>query len=139
MKPSGDRLLNDPIASFAGRIRRTVIAIGRLIRGPLRRLSILASKRLQRAAQSRRLQSLGAHMLADIGLPRRDAESDIRLGWPSGAVWSDHYHPLSYDLYFHARRERTETAGHALKSAFAKAVRHVRRRSRRRDGNRHCR
>jgi len=131
MKPSGNHLLDDAIASVEGRIRRAAIETGRLIRGPLQRLSGLVSKRVERAAQSRRLQSFDDHMLADIGLSRREAER-----WPSGAASGDHRPPLSHDLYFQARRERAEMAGRALKSALAAAARYVRHRSRTRDGTR---
>jgi uncharacterized protein YjiS (DUF1127 family) len=136
MKPSSSRLLNDPVASIESPIRRAVGDIGRLVGGPLKRLSVYVWQRLERAAQHRSLQSLDDNMLKDIGVSRCDVEREIRFGG-HGETRTDNPHRLfSHDLYF---RARTQAMSDALESVFANASRYVRRRSRMRDDDRHSR
>jgi uncharacterized protein YjiS (DUF1127 family) len=124
MKPSDNRLLNDPIASIENPIRRAAIDICRLIGGPFQHLSVVVSKRLEQVAQRRHLQSLDDHMLKDIGISRCDVEREIRLG------------SLSHELYFRARQARAKAMADALGRIFANASRQIRRWSQMRDGNR---
>jgi len=53
---------------------RAASDIDGLVRGPIQRLADLASTWLQRHAERRSLQSLGDHMLKDMGVSRRDVE-----------------------------------------------------------------
>jgi uncharacterized protein YjiS (DUF1127 family) len=139
MKPSSSRLLNDPVASIESPIRWAAVDVGRLVRGPLKRLSVYVWKRLERAAQHRSLQSLDDNMLKDIGVSRCDVEREIRFGG-HGETRTDNPHRLfSHDLYFRARHARTQAMSDALESVFANASRYVRRRSRIRDDDRHPR
>lgn len=60
--------------------QRAAVDIDGLAGGPLRRFAIYMSKRRQRAAEHRSLQSLDDHMLKDIGISRCDVEREIRGG-----------------------------------------------------------
>jgi len=60
---------------------RAAIDMDGLVGGPIRRLAIFISKRLERRAEHRRLQSLDDHMLKDIGVSRCDVEREVRTGW----------------------------------------------------------
>ena len=51
---------------------RAAVDIDGLIGGPIQRLADFASKWLKRHAERRRLQSLGDHMLKDMGVSRRN-------------------------------------------------------------------
>ena len=66
---------------------KAAVDIAGLVRGPIQRLADVASKRLKRHAERRRLQSLGDHMLKDMGVSRRDVEREFRdLGMHRGHV-----------------------------------------------------
>jgi uncharacterized protein YjiS (DUF1127 family) len=60
---------------------RAAIDMDGLVGGPIRRLAIFISKRMERGAERRRLQSLDDHMLKDIGVSRCDVEREVRTGW----------------------------------------------------------
>jgi len=61
---------------------RAAIKMDGLVGGPIRRLAISISKRLERGAERRRLQSLGDHMLKDMGVSRRDvAARRLNIAW----------------------------------------------------------
>jgi uncharacterized protein YjiS (DUF1127 family) len=124
MKPSANRLLNDPVASVESRISRLAIGVGRVAHGPLQRLLGRALQRLKQQAQARRLQSLDDHMLRDIGLSPRD------VGWCRVGTAGDPQWQPSYELYFRARETRAKAMGDVLKWILANAWRQVRRRAR---------
>ncbi len=66
---------------------RAAIDRGGLVGGPIQRFANLASEWLKRQAERRRLQSLGDHMLNDMGVSRRDIERAFRdLGMHRGHV-----------------------------------------------------
>jgi uncharacterized protein YjiS (DUF1127 family) len=66
---------------------KAAVDIGGLVRGPIQRLADFASRWLKRHAERRSLQSLGDHMLNDIGVSRRDVEREFRdLGMHRGHV-----------------------------------------------------
>ena len=129
MKPSDNRLLNDPIGSIENPMWRAALEIGRLIGRPFRRFSVFVWKRLERAAQHRSLQSLDDNMLKDIGVSRCDVEREIRFGG-HGETWTDDPHRLfSHDLYFRARQARGQALNDALEWVFGSASSQSRRRS----------
>ena len=136
MKPSDNRLLNDPIENP---LRRAALDIGRLVGRPLLRLSVFVWKRLELAAQHRSLQSLDDNMLKDIGVSRCDVEREIRFGGHGETMTDDPHRLFSHDLYFRARQARVEAVSDTLGRAFASASRHARRRSETSDGDRHSR
>ena len=133
MKPSDNRLLNDPMASIENPMRRAALAIGRLIGRPVRRLSAFVWKRLERAAQHRSLQSLDDNTLKDSGVSRCDVEREIRFGGHGERRADDPHRLFSHDLYFHARQARAQAMSDAVEWVFANASRHARRRSQTRD------
>lgn len=135
MKPSDNRLLNDPMASIEKPLRRATIDIYRFVGRALKRLSVLVATRLELAAQRRSLQSLDDNMLKDVGLSRCDVEREIRFGGYGGTMADDPHRPLSHELYFHAREARGKAVSDALGWVFANASR----RAWRRDGDRHSR
>ena len=135
MKPSDNRLLNDPMASIEKPLRRATIDIYRLVGRALKRLSVLVATRLELAAQRRSLQSLDDNMLKDVGISRCDVEREIRFGGYSETMADDPHRPLSHELYFHARQARMEAVSGMLGRAFANASRRVWRRG----GDRHPR
>ena len=133
MKPSDNRLLNDPIASIENPLRRAAIDIGRLVGRSLRHLSVFVWKRLELAAQHRRLQSLDDNMLKDIGVSRCDVEREIRFGGHGETMTDDPHRLFSHDLYFHARQARAQAMSDAVEWVFAKASGRTRHRSQTRD------
>ena len=132
MKPSDNRLLNDPMASIEKPLWRATIDIYRLVGRAFKRLSVLVAARLELAAQRRSLQSLDDNMLKDVGISRCDVEREIRFGGYGGTMADDPHRPLSHELYFHAREARGKAVSGALGSVFANASR----RAWRRDGDR---
>ncbi len=60
---------------------RAAIDMDGLVEGPIQRLAIFISKWLEQGAERRRLQSLGDHMLKDMGVSRCDVEREARTGW----------------------------------------------------------
>ena len=139
MKPSDNRLLNDPIASIENPLRRAMLEAGRLIGRSFQRLSVFVWKRLERAAEHRSLQGLDDNMLKDIGVSRCDVEREIRFGGHGETMTDDPHRLFSHDLYFRARQARVEAVSDTLGRAFASASRHARRRSETSDGDRHSR
>ena len=133
MKPSDDRLLNDPVGSIENPMRRAVLEMGRLVGRPFRRFLGFVWKRLELAAQHRSLQSLDDNMLKDIGVSRCDVEREIRFGGHGETRTDDPHRLFSHDLYFHARHARVQAMSEALEWVFASAARHGRRRSQTRD------
>ena len=66
---------------------KAAVDVADLVRGPIRRLADFASTWLKRRAERRSLQSLGDHMLKDMGISRRDIEREFRdLGMHRGHV-----------------------------------------------------
>ncbi len=64
---------------------RAAVDMDGLVGGPIRRLAIFISKWLERGAESRRLQSLGDHILKDMGISRRDvAARRLNIAWVGG-------------------------------------------------------
>jgi uncharacterized protein YjiS (DUF1127 family) len=121
MKPSDNRLLNDPIGSIENPMRRAALEIGRLIGRPFRRFSVFVWKRLEQAAQHRSLQSLDDNMLKDIGVSRCDVEREIRFGGHGEARTDDPHRLFSHDLYFRARQARGQAMSDALEWIFGSA------------------
>jgi uncharacterized protein YjiS (DUF1127 family) len=81
IEPSGNRLGAAAVMSIESALRSPAIDGDRLVGGLIQRLANLISRRLERRAQRRRLQSLGDHLLKDIGVSRCDVEREMRTRW----------------------------------------------------------
>ena len=122
MKPSSNRLLNDPVASIESPIRERRSTSAALSEG---RLSVFQSMSGSGWSGPRNTDACRAStttMLKDIGVSRCDVEREIRFGG-HGETRTDNPHRLfSHDLYFRARQARTQAMSDALESVFRKCL-----------------